>query len=545
MLHSKETPKGIKFNSRSIIFEQKKSLSKCHLWEMERQYFADKGIEAWLHDVPFYITSNPFIAKAYANVVVNYIRDWITKHPEAKQHPFYVMELGTGPGQFSYYTIKAINELREDYGMHDVNIVFVMTDFAEANLRYHQSHHALMPFVESGQLDFAIHDMEKEVPPQLIHSKVVLDQTKLVNPLCVFANYVFDTIPNDAFSVQNGVLSELLVNLSTPDSNLKNNKPVELSGVTVDYQAKEISSDHYDNAAINQVLDLYKNSFQDTSFLLPIGSIRGLDYLRRLANNNFLLISSDKAYTEIEAMENLGHPSLTIHGGCFSMMANCHAIGQYFQNIGGDFFTQSVRGGLKTCVYTSGATLSDLPQTRIAVKNSLEKYSPTDFFNNYRNICEMAENSDLDAIASFMQLSDWDPHVYRRISSYVLEKVKTANIDTIRFIANNIHKLSENYYFMPNVECIHFAVAIFFHAIADYAKAIQYYQLSEKFIGEEFSIKYNIALCLTQSDKNMEALEYFKAALRLNPDSQEATDWISHITQLYQNENLLMTAEEA
>jgi hypothetical protein len=88
--------------TKTNLIEQNKRLSQSHLWRMEREYFEKKGIEAWLHEVPFYITSNPFIARAYASIVINFMRDWITKHPEAIKHPFYIMELGTGPGRVCY-----------------------------------------------------------------------------------------------------------------------------------------------------------------------------------------------------------------------------------------------------------------------------------------------------------------------------------------------------------------------------------------------------------------------------------------------------------
>jgi tetratricopeptide (TPR) repeat protein len=513
----------------SVTFDSGKQLSKCVLWDVERDYFKNQGITAWLHDVPYYVTSNPFIAKTYSKVVIHFIRDWIAKHPEAKQHPFYVMELGTGPGRFSYYMVKILDELRRDFGMDDVKIVFVMTDFAQANLDYHMSHHALLPYVEKGLLDFAIHDMMENVPVKLVHSKVELNQKTLVNPLTLFANYVFDTIPNDAFSARNGKLSELLVTLSTDESNMKNQRPVNLEEVTVDYTANEIHGAYYQDPAIDGVLELYKNSLKDSSFLLPIGSIRGLSYLNQLANGRIMLISSDKAYSELSALEGLDHPALTAHGGCFSMMVNCHAIGQYFKNIGGDFFTQSMRTGLKTCFYTTGIRLDELPETRVALKEYIEKFSPTDFFNVYRHFNETAEQGELSGIASYLQLTEWDPHAYMRISKSVLSHLNEANFDTLNFLINNMHKLGENYYYMPKTDCILFEIGVFFHTINDYAKALEYYRQAVKFIGEEFRIKYNTALCLHHLDKSAEALDYFKQALKLSPDSEEAKSWIEYL----------------
>jgi len=514
--------------SRMITVEQHKQLSKCLLWKMEREYFEKQGITAWLHDVPFYVTSNTFIAKAYARVCMYFVRDWIRNHPENRKHPFYFMETGTGPGRFSYFMVKVIEEMRRELDMEDVNIIYVMTDFAKANLEYHETHHALKPYMEKGVLDLAIHDMDKDTPIKLMHSGVELNQQTLVNPLVLFANYVFDTIPNDAFAVQNGKLYELLANISTEESNLKNNYPIELEKVTVEYTAKEIHGPYYGNPELDAVLDLYKNSLTDSSVLVPIGSIRGLDHLRKLANGKILLISSDKAYSDLPSLDHLGHPSLTIHGGCFSMMVNCHALGQYYKNGGGEFFPQSSRRGLKTCFYST-FSLADMPETRLAIADYIEKFSPADFFNIYRNMNETVQHVQMDAIASYLQLAEWDPQAYMRISARILEIINEADMDTVNFMADHMPTVASNYYYMPKADCVLFEVGVFFHAIRRYEQALEYYQKAEKFLGEQFGLKYNTALCLKHLERDMEALKYFKNALAIEPESKEAKEWVEYL----------------
>ena len=83
-------------------------------------------------------------------------------HLEGKindDNPFYVMELGTGSGKFSFYVIKHLNELVQESGL-DFCFTYVMTDFTENNLAYWKTHPALMPYVEQGCLDFAIYNGE-------------------------------------------------------------------------------------------------------------------------------------------------------------------------------------------------------------------------------------------------------------------------------------------------------------------------------------------------------------------------------------------------
>src|SRR3984885_14358589 len=107
---------------RKVIIEQHKRFSHSALWRFQREYFDKEGINAWVNQVPFYITSNPFIAKSYAQLVIAFIRSWTKKHPESKHHPFYIMELGTGSGRFSYYVVKILDDMLKELGMSDIRI---------------------------------------------------------------------------------------------------------------------------------------------------------------------------------------------------------------------------------------------------------------------------------------------------------------------------------------------------------------------------------------------------------------------------------------
>jgi len=59
--------------------EENQRLSRSLLWRLQRNYFEQQGIEAWRSGaVPHHITSSPFIADAYARVMMGFLRDWST-----------------------------------------------------------------------------------------------------------------------------------------------------------------------------------------------------------------------------------------------------------------------------------------------------------------------------------------------------------------------------------------------------------------------------------------------------------------------------------
>ncbi len=522
---------------RKLVIEQHKKFSESCLWRMQRDYFDQEGINAWVNQVPFYITSNPYIATCYAQIVMRFIRDTIRLNPDAKNHPFYILELGTGSGRFSYYVLKTIHELRQSLGMDDIQICYVMSDFTKNNIKYYETHPALKPYLDKGQVDFAIFDMEVERPITLIKQNIRLSPETLVNPLTVFANYIFDTVSHDAFTVHDGKLYELLLNVSTPEHNMRDNKPVSMEHLTIDYNVHEIKNNYYGDPDLDKILEIYKTSLKESSFLFPIGSIKAIKLLKKLSNNKLFIISSDKGYSTLNSLENLGHPSLSFHGS-FSMMVNFHALANFFKNIGGDAFLQTPRKGIKTSVFATHASFKDMPETTLAIEQYVEGVSPADYFTLHRRVSDGFQEYNLDTLAAHMNFTGWDPHIYLKIANRVTSQVEEADSDTVNFLASNMHKMATNYYFMPKSECILFEIGVFFHSIKRFADALNYYRQAKEYVGEQFGLYYNMALCEHHVGEFDVALQNFRKAVAIDSASKEANEWITFLeNELSKKEN--------
>ena len=69
--------------------EEGKKLSESVLWQLQRDLYDSRGIQSWAHgNVPQTITTTPFIARAYAKVVLGFLRDmaiWRDMDPSAEQ----------------------------------------------------------------------------------------------------------------------------------------------------------------------------------------------------------------------------------------------------------------------------------------------------------------------------------------------------------------------------------------------------------------------------------------------------------------------------
>lgn len=515
-------------SERKVIIEQHKRFSQSALWRLQREYFDKEGINAWVNQVPFYITSNPFIANCYAQITFAFMCDWIKKNPSAKDHPFYIMELGTGSGRFSYYFVKSLLEVMKQRQIEDIQFCYVMSDFTKHNIKYWETHDALKPFIDQGLIDFALYDMETERPITLIKKNIRLSPEVLVNPLTVFANYIFDTISHDAFTVHEGKMYELLFSLSTDEKNMQDNRPVDMEKIGVDYNIHELKNNYYGDPHLDSILEEYKHTLTSTSFLFPSGSFHALKFLKKLSQDKLFVISTDKGYGTVESLDNLGHPAISWHGS-FSMMVNFHAIGEYFKNCGGDAVLQTPRRGIRTSVFASGFKLNELVNTAAEIEERVEKLSPSDYFTLHSRVRDNYETYDLDTLAAHLEFAGWDPHIYLKISPRLTSLLAEGDVETLQFMSKNMPRLAANYYFMPKTECILFEIGVFFHAIKNYAEALNYYKKALNYVGEQFGLFYNMALCQHHLNQNEDALETFKRALALDPESKETAEWITFV----------------
>lgn len=515
-------------STSSVVIEQDKKFSESCLWELQREYFHSEGIDAWVNQVPFYVTSNPFLANCYADTVVRLAKDWVKHNPDAINHPFYIMELGTGSGRLSYYVMKKIVKLARQFQLEDIKFRYIMTDFTESNLQYWESHPALQPFLESGMLDFGIFNMEEDSVINLRRSGVTLSEGSMKNPLTVFANYIFDTVSHDAFTVANGQVKASLVSLTTQYDNMKGGKPIDWEKVVISHKAEEIPQHYYDDDDFNAVIHQYNNLLTDSHILIPIAGLRTIRNLRKLCNDKMLLLSTDKGYSHVEELDHLDHPHLAFHGS-FSMMVNFHAIAKYFEHIGGTAYLQTLRTGIKTEAFCLGLDLSKYTELSFALYEHIERLSPADYFILHRNISENFQHCILNTLAAHMAFTDWDPHIYQKLSKQIVEQITSAESVTVEYLTSHMPNLAENFYYLPKSYDVMFDIGILFHTLRRYGNAAIYYKLSEKHFGEQFGLAYNIALCLYNTGELPEALTYFRRALKLDPKSKETKDWIDFI----------------
>ncbi len=509
--------------SPGVIVEAKKPLSQSMLWKLQTEFFANQGPEAWIKGiVPQYITTNPYIANQYAKTVFGYLRDYIAREEADKNTVIYIMELAAGVGRFTYTFLKRFLHMIENSSLKDIKFKYIVTDFAERNIEYWQNHSFLKPYFVSGILDCATFDITKDNEIKLRHSGEVLSSGKLKNPLILFANYTFDSLPQDTFYVNEGEIYEGLITITSPEEKGDPNDKSILAGLDYYYTDKKIDgNNYYEDKNFNNVLMHYKNSLEDTAVYMPIIGLRCISRLRKLFNDDVILISADKGYKNEEAMFKNYHPFLSKHG-CISMTVNFHAIELYFKELGGKAIHSIYEHeNINVSLFMLSKGNNDFIETSMAYNEVIETIGPDDFYNIKKAIMPLSKSLTTKELLTFLRFTVWDARTLLELYNILLERIPNEENFPKDELVDAINKVWE-YYFPIGEEG---DLGYYFGSILGYLghdnDALKFFESSLEFYGEFPETNYEIALCYYNLQQIDKALEYAKKSLILDPDFEE------------------------
>jgi len=512
-----------------VILQQDMPLSKSWLWDMQHEFFEREGINAWVNQVPFYITSNPYIANSYANIIIRFMQDRVKRGSYNPLEPFYIIELGAGSGKFSFYIIKRLMELRHQLGMETISFVYVMTDFTSKNIQYWKDHPALQPYIQQKILDFAQYNATKMQPIQLINSGIKLGhmggQTTL-NPIIAIANYVFDTVPHDVFQIKDDQLAEGIVALSTLKQHIQEGKPIAPGYIRTHFAYQPVSSDYYQQPDIDAVLNYYKRSYDEINLLFPIGSLRCLQNLRQLSQNELLVLATDKGFTNYLNEYNLADPYIAHHGS-FSLLVNFHALGQYFKYWGGDCYYQMIQQNIASCAFIMGSKFKELPETYQALTAYFDHFGPGNLFNIYTD-SKLKHKRSLQALLGYLNTSLWDPEVFEQLAPLIAEQMSQSYPREQSDLIAILPHIAANYYYIPKGCNTLFSIGLLLQNIGKYEAAISYYKQALLYpdSNEHFTTYYNMGICSHALNKYQDAITMFSYAVKLAPDDILAQGWL-------------------
>jgi hypothetical protein len=505
-------------------------LSESVLWRWQRNYFQRRGIRAWSRgEVPHHVTSCPYIAEAYSRVVLGFLRDCLTApaggdrseaRPIDPDRPLYVIELGSGPGRFAYLFLKALRGLRRNPPFHDLSIRYVLTDFAERSLDYLHAHPRLRPFFEAGELDLARFDVESDRELALLRSGDVLGPGTLTNPLVVIANYLFDSIPQDAFAIAEGRLYELLLTIAPAAEPLDADDTALLAGAELTYEAEAVDGPYYGDPSWDRLLDGYRRRLPETTFLFPTAALRCIRNLVDFSSAPMLLLSGDRGYSRDEALAmGQGIPHPTLHGS-FSLRVDYQLLGEYCRNQGGRALHPDHRhGDLHISALIFGASPGAFYETRQAYADAVERFGPDDFWTLRKGVEKAYDALSPDEVLALLRLSGWDHR--RLIACLPALKPKLATLSAAQREGwvEAVCRVWDHYFPIGEEDDLAFEIGAILQGMGHHIEALTFFRHSVDLHGMKSATAFKIAACHLAL-RRREARRWVEKALALSPDRE-------------------------
>lgn len=487
------------------VIEKKQIFSKSKIWQYQRKYFKNAGIDAWLKgEVPHYITSNPVMGKTYAEIVLAFLRDIALQKKTIDT--VYLLELGAGHGRLCYHFMKYFIEFYASTSFELPEFCYILSDFTEDTLNFWQNSPRLQPFFERGILDVALFDAEADKELYLRYSGITINKESLEQPLIVIANYFFDTIPQELFYIKDNQIYECLLTLGTEEDPSLMDSSELIDHIILEYDYNKTDKNKYKESYLSSILSYYSCELSDTHILFPYIGIQCLENLRKLSRQGLMLITSDKGSHRIDDLENRNAPDISRHGS-FSLTVNYNAFKLYCENsYGYALFPKHYHFNIDLCCLLFFEKPVEYKETFMAYERFIINYGSDDYFSLKKLIEKHFSTLNFRDIFSILKLSGYDARLFNQMLPQLFYLLPGITENERWAIFQIIHKIWDMYFPLGEEDDLAFNLGMLLCELKFYTEAIVYFKLSEKIYESSEYHKNNIALCYYYMNEKERAL---------------------------------------
>ena len=518
----------VKDGSETSTLESDVPLSRSLIWRRQLEFYARRGLQVWSEDnLPTFITSNPFIAEVYARIVCGYLRDCMgleKAQPQAvsPERPLRILELGAGTGKFAYLFLRQLVEMLQATGLSPEPVRYCMTDCSEGLVEYWRRKTQLAEFVERGLLEFNVLSVGENITSSFGRAQAGVESEAPRGPLVVIANYVFDSLPQDAFIVQNGQIFEAVVTTTTACAE----EPSGMSSLRLTYNNVEMAQDRYDDPTSNQILEGYRARLPAATVLFPSEALRILKELAKPTNGRMLVLAADKGFVHEEDLQFLqGPPELEWHASlnCFSQTVNFDALAKHFQYCGGRALLPEKRSAnLSICGFQHCRAGDEFPSTNAAYRDSQENFGVDDLFSLLAWLNAHMEEISAQQVLAVLRLSRWDPIALLRLFPILARQLHTVKRERYDLRDAVLRTWANHYPVQPGENALAFQCGVILLELRFFEEAQSMFRASERELGRSAATSYNLALCSQGLGHDSESLAFLVEACKLDPAFEPA-----------------------
>src|SRR5579859_7108615 len=461
------------------VLESAVPLSQSLIWRLQSDYYAQRGLKAWTEDlVPSYITNNPFIAEIYAGIVAGFLDDCLRDggSPISPENPLQILELGAGTGKFAYLFLRKFVPLLSQRNLAPQNVRYSITDCSEELLAYWRRNPYLGEFANLGVLEFKLLRAGGEGLSPAKSSRA---------PLVLIANYVFDSLPQDAFVIKDGQISEAVI--TTASQHHGGSAEEALSQLQISYKNVSVAPSRYPEQSWNEILELYRTHLSAATILFPSHALKILQDLRTLASGRLLVLAGDKGYAHEDVLSlSQGPPTLEFHAAnCFSQMVNFDAIGKYFKAIGGVALLPDKHfGSLSICGFLVGQPGDQFPSTQIAYRETQQAFGPDDLFTLMAGPNAYLDGMSIPQTLALLRLGCWDPITLNRLFPAIARQIRNISGERHDLRDAVIRTFANHYPVHPGENVIAFYCGVILLELQFYDDALSMFKTSQQILGQ-------------------------------------------------------------
>ena len=515
--------------TRRFVLEERQHFSRSLIWQLQNRYFAARGVAAWsLGEVPHYVTSNPTIANSYAEMVLAFWHDRKRLANDEGDEPQYICELGAGSGRFAFHFLKRLMHLCAEAGVAPQSFRYVLTDAAEGNLEFWRAHPRFEPFFENGFLDIARFDVAQPGELALQISGKTIAPGVLRRPLVVFANYLFDSVPQDLFHFEAGRVHRCLVSLATEEEPGTLDAAELLASVQMRYEEEEIDGLPDQEPWLQALVATYRRELADSHVLVPATGLRCLQSLAALSQQGLLLLSADKGEHRLAALDGKPAPNLVRHGS-ISLSVNYHAFTRFCTDAGGlALVPASHHNSINVIGLLMVGDAGRHEQLRKAYQRHVQDFGPDSFYTITKHARKTIPEMGVDDILAYLRLSRHDSHQFGRYLPRLIELAPEFDSDMREDVVAAIDQVWETYFPLGEDLDLASRIAALLYAMNEYPRALEYFERAIEIYGPDTGTLYNIACCYQLTGEDAVAAAVLAKVLEHDPDNEAAKVLLAH-----------------
>jgi len=511
------------------------------LWSIQQGYYESRGESAFVTEIPSFASSNAKIAKDYAGIIFNFLRDTFSK--QTSQDPCLIFEIGAGHGRLTFLILSSLLEMKpyfEPLGLPARPFVFVLTDFAESCLKTCRQHPNLKTLADQGWLDFAVFDANSPPGPSELRdiAKRVGCTAEGDVPTIAICNYVIDSlvqeaVQTDEHQVRRGLLSVFSTQKETTvqDHTLSSRLSFAWDFVACQDLTAGTSTGDMADEGLHAVVRRYMTMGQ-VSALVPTGAFKLVASLHALAGSNLMMLVGDKGTQDPSEFAGWREPHLAVHGS-FSVMVNFHALRLFFEHFGGFASCQPYLDCFQCGVYLLGPETrypsllcmlasADIGPQSVMVWARQLKHEADKVLHPHKPATATEGGEPLiKTVLALLRYSDHEEELFWQFQPLICAQAASVclNPRTVKDLATDLRQVYKHRFRMSGSESrdVAYAIGEIFVRIGQVKSAAEFFRYSLTDHGDRPEVLLQLSACLQSCGRIEEALEAVDRSIALDP----------------------------